>query len=95
MKLSNLLRVLAASATVVAGVGLTAGASAASDNSHTPVTLCHWVPAHGGSYVVITVDDDASTGNKNGKGHMGHDDDIVPANPDGTCGAPDPDLELD
>lgn len=93
MQISHFLRTAALAGIVTAGFGVAATASAASDNSHTPVTLCHWVPAHGGSYVIITVDDDASTGNKNGKGHMGHGDDIIPANPDGTCGAPDPDLD--
>jgi hypothetical protein len=90
---TRFLRIFAIAATFTAGIGVAATASAASDNSHTPVTLCHWVPAHGGSYVIITVDDDASTGNKNGEGHMGHDDDIIPANPDGTCGVPPDDLD--
>jgi hypothetical protein len=85
---SRVLRFFAIAATLAGAIGVAATASAASDNSHTPVTLCHYVPAHGGSYVIITVDDDASTGNKNGQGHMGHGDDIIPANPDGTCGAP-------
>ena len=73
MRISNLVRTLAVAATLTAGIGVAATASAASDNSHTPVTLCHYVPAHGGSYVVITVDDDASTGNKNGKGFRNAD----------------------
>jgi hypothetical protein len=46
---------------------------------HTPVTLCHWVPAHGGSYITITVDDDGSSGNANLQGHAGHANDIIPA----------------
>jgi len=83
----NHIRILAAVAGAGIALGVAAGPAAA--ESHTPVTLCHYVPAHGGSYIVITVDDDASTGNKNGKGHMGHADDIIPANPDGTCGADD------
>ena len=86
MNPSRILRIAAVAATLSLGIGVAASATAASAESHTPVTLCHYVPAHGGSYVVITVDDDASTGNKNDQGHMGHGDDIIPANPDGTCG---------
>src|SRR5438552_10272748 len=48
---------------------------------HTPITICHWVPAHGGSYVTITIDDDGL------HGHGGHDNDIIPAPPEG-CPAP-------
>src|SRR4051812_4647470 len=55
--------------------------------AHTPVTLCHWVPAHGGSYLTITVDDDGSSGNVNLQGHEGHDKDIIPA-PAGGCPQP-------
>jgi hypothetical protein len=88
---TRFLRLFAVAATLAGGFGFAATASAASDNSHTPVTLCHWVPANGGSYVVITVDDDASTANPSGQGHMSHADDIIPANPDGICGTPDPD----
>lgn len=94
MNLAHSARLLIASAAVLAGIaGATAVSAAAPDNGggHTPITLCHYVPAHGGSYIVITVDDDAATGNKNGKGHMGHGDDIIPANPDGTCGSQDAD----
>jgi hypothetical protein len=50
---------------------------------HTPVTLCHWVPAHGSSYITINVDDDGSRGNKNLQGHAGHEKDIIPAPPEG------------
>lgn len=89
MHLMRPLRLLTTAATLSLGIGAAATAGAASDNAHTPVTLCHWVPAKGGSYVVITVDDDAATGNDNGQGHMGHANDIIPANPDGTCGTPD------
>jgi hypothetical protein len=53
-------------------------------NGHTPVTLCHFVPAHGGSFIVITVDDDGSSGNANLQGHAGHENDIIPA-PNGVC----------
>ncbi len=92
MHFNRTIRLLAASLAITAGLGAVAGAQAAAPGAgggHTPITLCHFVPAHGGSYIVITVDDDAATGNKNGKGHMGHGDDIIPANPDGTCGTPD------
>lgn len=91
MHLAQSIRLLIAAAAVTAGFGAAVTASAAApDNGggHTPITLCHYVPAHGGSYIVITVDDDAATGNKNGQGHMGHGDDII-ANSDGTCGSPD------
>ena len=54
------------------------------DNGHTPVTLCHWVPAHGGSFVTITVDDDGSDGNSQLEAHLGHENDIIPA-PEGRC----------
>ena len=46
---------------------------------HSPVIVCHWVPAHGGSYVVIVVDDDGATGNKNLEAHKGHPNDAFPA----------------
>jgi len=47
---------------------------------HTPTVVCHWVPTHGGSFVVITVDDDGADGNKNLQAHAGHENDII--NPD-------------
>jgi hypothetical protein len=83
---------------VLAGIalGLATGATAvvaSNGEGHTPVTLCHWVPAHGGSYIVITVDDDGANGNKNLKAHEGHDHDIIPANGEG-CDV-DPDVDLD
>jgi ABC-type branched-subunit amino acid transport system permease subunit len=54
---------------------------------HTPVVVCHWVPAalggahsiegpDGGSFVVIVVDDDGSTGNGPQKAHFHHDHDL-------------------
>ena len=92
MHLAQPIRLSIAAVAIIAGVGGVVSASAAAPGAgggHTPITLCHYVPAHGGSYVVITVDDDAATGNKNLQGHMGHGDDIIPANPDGTCGTPD------
>ena len=72
---------------VLAGISLLAtanlGASGAraggGGQGHTPVTICHWVPAHGGSYIVITVDDDGAF-----QGHAGHPNDIIPA-PAGSC----------
>ena len=96
VKLAHSIRLTIAAAAVTAGLGAVASVNAAAPGNgggHTPITLCHFVPAHGGSYIVITVDDDAATGNKNLKGHMGHEDDIIPANADGTCGTPD--LPLD
>ena len=83
------LGVLAIGALMSAAMVTASDASATIGLGHTPVTLCHYVPADGGSYVVITVDDDAATGNANSQGHMGHVRDIIPANPDGTCGIPD------
>ena len=59
---------------------------------HTPVVVCHWVPAapagnhtipgpEGGSYVVIVVDDDGADGNGNGlrdpMAHAHHEHDII------------------
>ena len=41
------------------------------------------------------VDDDGASGNKNLQAHMGHENDIIPANPDGICGAPDDDIVFD
>ncbi len=92
MHVVHSIRLLIAGVAVTAGLGAAVSVSAVAPSNgggHTPITLCHFVPAHGGSYVVITVDDDAATGNKNGQGHMGHGDDIIPANPDGSCGTPD------
>ncbi|MBI5283904.1 MAG: hypothetical protein HY874_02315, partial [Chloroflexi bacterium] len=43
-------------------------------SGHDPVAICHWVPAHGGSYMEITVDDDGSF-----QGHADHPNDIIPA----------------
>ena len=59
-------------------------AYSAGDNGHTQVTLCHWVPAHGGSFITITVDDDGSSGNGPLQAHLAHENDIIPA-PDGGC----------
>ena len=53
------------------------------DNGHTPVTLCHWVPAHGGSFITITVDDDGSPGNDPLEAHLAHENDIIPAPEEG------------
>src|SRR5438132_14323468 len=38
--------------------GGTVTATANGGVGHTPVTICHWVPAHGGSFITITIDDD-------------------------------------
>src|SRR2546421_5007789 len=40
------------------GVRATNNTNANGGVGHTPVTICHWVPAHGGSYITITIDDD-------------------------------------
>ena len=69
---------IVASLLVGAAFGLTNGqASAEPGEGHTPVRVCHWVPAHGGSYVEIVVDDDAKYGNANLQGHAGHQNDLV------------------
>jgi hypothetical protein len=88
MKLANSARLLIASLALTAGIGGAAAASAGTGGGHTPIVVCHWVPAHGGSYIVITVDDDGASGNKNLQGHMGHPNDIM-GNADGTCGPQD------
>lgn len=79
-------------ATLAIAMG-TPGGSAQEGNGngegHTPVTLCHWVPAHGGSFIVITVDDDGANGNANLQAHEGHENDIIPA-PGGECPAAAP-----
>lgn len=76
---------------LVAGLGLIAGITATAvtgeGEGHTPVTLCHWVPAHDGSTILITVDDDGSSGNKNLEAHLGHENDIIPA-PEEGCPPP-------
>lgn len=72
----------AAAAALVVG-GTAAAASNGRGEGHTPVTLCHYVPAKGGTFIVITVDDDGSSGNKNMKGHAGHENDIIPAPAEG------------
>ena len=75
----------------LAGLMLAAGAVAQangnngnSDNGnngadHDRVTLCHWVPAHGGSFITITVDVRGANGNPNDEGHASHPNDIIPA----------------
>jgi hypothetical protein len=50
-------------------------------NGHTPITICHWVPAHGGSYITITIDENGL------HGHGGHENDIIPAPESGCPGA--------
>ena len=67
---------------------IVAFASGDNDNGHTPVTLCHWVPAHGGSFITITVDDDGSDGNSQLQAHLAHENDIIPA-PEGGCDSGD------
>jgi hypothetical protein len=69
---------LAAAATLgVTGVRAQSGHG----EGHTPVVVCHWVPAHGGTYITIVVDDDGANGNKNLQAHAGHENDIIA--PDG------------
>jgi hypothetical protein len=60
------------------------GGSALADEGHTPVVVCHWVPAHDGTFIMITVDDDGADGNKNQEAHAGHENDVInPAS--GSC----------
>lgn len=84
-------------ATLLLGGALASHAGAAPGNGngegHTPVTLCHWVPAHGGSYVLITVDDDGSSGNANLQGHAAHENDVLAV--DGACPVEEPDDDGD
>src|SRR5205814_7056114 len=79
---------------VAAGAGVNANENAnanagATDNTnanggvgHTPITICHWVPAHGGSFITITIDDDGL----HGHGRQ-HENDIIPAPASGCPGA--------
>ncbi len=55
---------------------------------HTPVVVCHWVPAHGGSFVIITVDDDGADGNNSLQAHLGHPNDIINPESLSACGSP-------
>ncbi len=65
---------------LVSALGVTGiHASNGQGEGHTPVGVCHWVPAHGGSYVFIVVDDDGANGNKNLRAHAHHEFDIIPA----------------
>jgi hypothetical protein len=82
--------------TAFAGI---AGVEAAKGNGegHTPIVVCHWVPAgpagahsipgpDGGSYNVIVVDDDGSSGNKNQRAHRHHQHDLMGSDLDpATC----------
>ncbi len=90
------LAIAAACLSLAVGGGLGVNAVVAGQG-HTPVVVCHWVPAapagahsipgpDGGSYVVITVDDDGANGNKNLEAHMHHLNDIIG---DPTCGQSD------
>jgi hypothetical protein len=78
---------LALASSLILGGAAGASTALADGEGHTPITVCHWVPAgpggnheiagpDGGSYVVIVVDDDAATGNANGQGHAGHEHDL-------------------
>jgi len=64
------------------GASATVSANANGGVGHTPVTICHWVPAHGGSYVTITIDDDGLHGHG-----VQHENDIIPAPATGCPGA--------
>ncbi|HEU5321638.1 MAG TPA: hypothetical protein VFX28_12590, partial [Methylomirabilota bacterium] len=79
-------------AVALSGIVILAGAAAEAGGrgeGHTPVTICHWVPADGGRYIEITVDDDGSSGNNSLQAHLAHEHDIIPAPPEG-CPGPQP-----
>ena len=80
-------RIIGAVAVValVAAAGLGVNGALAEGEGHTPVLVCHWVPAHDGSFVFITVDDDGADGNTNLEAHYGHVNDVINP-PDGVCG---------
>jgi hypothetical protein len=84
------IRLLAGAAVFGAVFGGGAGIVAGQGEGHTPVVVCHWVPAHGGSFVTIVVDDDAANGNANLQAHAGHVNDII-APEGGVCPTGDPD----
>jgi hypothetical protein len=90
----NLIARLAVVLSLAFGIGGASAAMASNGEGHTPVTLCHWVPAHGGSFIVITVDDDGANGNSNLMAHEGHENDIIPA-VDGACPADGGEVDLD
>lgn len=78
------LSALVAVAALALGAATVAQAGGHSDNgnngsAHDKVTLCHWVPAHGGSYIMITVNVRGANGNPNDEGHASHPNDIIPA----------------
>lgn len=68
---------LAAALGAVAIVSAIGGAQASGGDGrgdgHHPVKVCHWVPADGGSFVEITVDDNGLNG------HEKHENDMIPA----------------
>lgn len=64
---------LAAIALVSAFGAVQASGGEGRGGGHDPVTICHWVPAHGGSFVIITIDDDGLNG------HGDHENDVIPA----------------
>lgn len=80
--------VIAGAAALVLTASAVVGATpalAGPGEGHTPTVVCHWVPAHGGSYIEIVVDDDAANGNRNLRAHAHHENDII--NPlSGSCG---------
>jgi len=62
------------------------GVVAAVGEGHTPVHVCHWVPAHGGTFIHIVVDDDGADGNKALMAHLGHPNDQIGSE---SCGGED------
>ena len=70
---------------IAASVGAPAAfAGPGQGEGNTPTLVCHWVPAHDGSFVVIVVDDDGANGNKNLQAHAQHENDVI-APADGAC----------
>ena len=96
-------KIILSTAALALGVsGFVSGSSALAANNngegHTPVVVCHWVPAdahgahdieapQGGSYNVIVVDDDGANGNKKLRAHAHHENDVI-APDDNECPTP-------
>jgi hypothetical protein len=67
-----------AAASILGGVfGGVAAVFAGQGEGHTPRVVCHWVPAHGGSFIRIVVDDDGADGNKALAAHLHHEHDVI------------------
>jgi hypothetical protein len=84
----NLVRIGAIAGLMLGATAGVASTAAAEGEGHTPVVVCHWVPADDGSFVRIVIDDDAAFGNANDAGHDAHENDIY-RNPGQLC----PDLD--